>query len=51
MLSSNLVEPGDHIVSVWTMQGENSPRTSLGELLPESTTHKWCHGLCVQVGA
>jgi hypothetical protein len=33
MLSLNRVEPGDHIVSVWTRQGENSPRTSLGELL------------------
>jgi hypothetical protein len=40
MLSLNRVEPGDHIMSVWTRQGENSPRTSLGELLPESTTHK-----------
>jgi hypothetical protein len=40
MLLLNLVEPGDQIVSVWTRQGEKSTRTSLGGLLPESTTHK-----------
>lgn len=40
MLSLNRVDPGGHIVSVWTRQGENSPRTYLGESLPELTTHK-----------